>query len=196
VELRVEKPEEVLVPPLPEFSYVCDNEITEAKCKGVCIFRDPDFLSFTSSEVVSTMSLQGIVRSKTRGRKLERWSNYLEKYKVALDGQEFSLSLKLNLVITVYVDGYEVNGVSGDAVVKEYRLVSTKKREDSLVDLLSLKPTLVTLRRHSDYWDLITAYKVTYVDKGVLKELQKLLGVKRMECQTLEVLQGVKVCYL
>ncbi len=196
MELKVEKPEEVLVPPLPEFSYVCGNELTETKCNGVCIFRDPDFLTFTSSEAVSTMSLQGIVRYKTRGRKQERWSNYLEKYKIALDGQEFSLSLKLNLVITIYVDGYEVNGVSGDAVVKEYRLVSTKRREESLGELLSLKPTLVTLKRHSDYWNLITAYKVSYVDKGLLKELQKLTGIKRAECNPLEVVQGVKVCYL
>lgn len=69
MELKVEIPEDVLFPPLPELSYVCSGRITDSKCSGPSIFRDQDFITATASDLIASMSISGLIRTRLRGER-------------------------------------------------------------------------------------------------------------------------------
>ena len=190
----VESPEDVIIPPLQELTFICKNIMTETKCQGPSIFRDPDVLSAMPSDIISLMSIHSLVKYKARGRKLERWENYINKYKINISREEFSLILKLDALLTLYVDGYDFNGVSGDAVIKEFRLAKTMVNDELITELSKIKPKLIVIRNKPNYWNLISAYKVEYIDKNLAKAFSKLNGVRRIECNDIRSIDSTKVC--
>ncbi len=194
VYIIVQSPEDVIIPPLQELTFICKDIITETKCQGPTIFRDPDILSANPSDIISLMSIHSIVRYKVRGRKLERWENYINKYKINITAEEFSIILKLDALLTLYVDGYDFEGVSGDAVIKEFRLAKTTINDELIGELSMIKPNLIVIRNKLNYWNLISVYKVEYIDKSLAKEFSKLKGVKRLECNSIRKIGLTKVC--
>lgn len=194
VYITIESPEDVIIPPLQELTFVCKDIISETKCQGPSIFRDPDILSAMPSDVISVMSIRSLVKYKARGRKLERWENYINKYKINISGEEFSLILKLDALLTLYVDGYDFEGVSGDAVIKEFRLAKTTVNDELINELIKIKPNLIVIRNKLNYWNLISAYKVEYIDKSLAKAFSKLNGIKRLECSNIKNIDLTKVC--
>ncbi|MEM4001019.1 MAG: hypothetical protein QXW86_09775, partial [Saccharolobus sp.] len=66
--LKITSIEDLFIPPLQEYSYLCNGIITDMKCKGMEIYRDSDFIAFTVNDILSSMSLQGLIKMKTRGR--------------------------------------------------------------------------------------------------------------------------------
>ena len=195
IKLIARKVEEIIVPPLPEYSYVCDGEIREAQCKGSMIFRDPDFILITPLDALQSFSLNSIISYKLRGRKLKRWEGYLKKYNIELEGTDTRVLLKNNALLTIYVDGLTVCEVDGEVVIKEYRIVGTDKNVDEGLNALKeLKPDLITVSQR-DIWYLLTAYKVVYITPELKRELSKFVGVKRIECDRIEY-EETTICYV
>ncbi|BBG25466.1 hypothetical protein [Sulfuracidifex tepidarius] len=196
MDLRVGEPEDMLIPPLQEYTYICGDMITENKCSGSMIFRDADYITVNMNDLVSSMSLQGAIRSKLRGRKLDRWLSYLSKYKIEVSPKEFSSVLKLGSVITLYVDGIDVDGVSGDSVIKEIRVVGTGYNFEKIVDgLLELSPRLITVQVRQGVWYMITSYTCLYIDQALKKKLQSFVNLKRLSCKKIEEKEGTRVCF-
>jgi hypothetical protein len=194
VHLVVESPEDVIIPPLQELTFICKDMMTETKCQGPSIFRDPDVISAMPSDIISSMSINSLIKYKSRGRKLERWEDYINKYKINISGEEFSIILKLDPILTLYVDGYDFEGVSGDAVIKEFRLAKTSVNDELIIELSKIKPNLIVIRNKLNYWNLISAYKVEYIDKNLIKAFSKLIGIKRIECNSIKNINLTKVC--
>jgi len=195
VKLIARKVEEVIVPPLPEYSYICEGEIREAQCKGGMIFRDPDFILITPLDALQSFSLYSIINYKLRGRKLKRWENYLRKYNIELEGIDTRVLLKNNALLTIYVDGLTVCEVDGEVVIKEYRIAGTDKNVDEGLNALKeLNPDLITVSQR-DIWYLLTAYKVAHITPELKKALSKLVGVKRIECDKI-VYDETTICYV
>ncbi|NON62368.1 hypothetical protein [Acidianus sp. RZ1] len=196
MDLRVELPEDVIIPPLSEFTFVCDKELSNSKCSERFIFRDMDLVSFSYSDVIYNMSLLSIVRSKTFGRKRARWLSYIKKYKISILPEEFSTIIRTNGLVTIYVDGYELDEVNGEAIIKEIKLVNTGRiQENSIEALTSIKPRLIVISNLSNYWTSITAYKVTYIEQKLKGELSSLSSFKRMDCEKIELKQDTRICY-
>jgi hypothetical protein len=186
----------MVLPPLQEYTYVCGDILTENKCSGPLIFRDPDYVTINMSDLVSSMSLQGAIRSKLRGRKLNRWLSYLSRYRIEVSPKEFSSILKLGSVITIYVDGIDVEGTSGDLVTKEIRVVGTGYNVDKIVEeLTSLSPRLITVQIRQGVWYMVTSYSTTFIDPGLKKMLQSFVNTKRMECKKIEIKGNTRICY-
>ncbi len=195
MKLKVKTLEDLFIPPLKEFSYLCDGILSEVKCKGIEIYRDEDFISFNINDVLSSLSLQSLVRMKTRGRKRDRWLNYINKYKIELEPKEFSLILKLGALFTVYVDGYEIDGTQGDVVIKEFRVTGTGSNVEHIIKVLKeMTPRLIVHEIKQNIWYMITAYKVPYIDNQ-LKKLDKLfLNSDRLECKELNEDLEMRIC--
>ncbi len=197
MDLRVDEPEDVLIPPLQEYTYICGDMISENKCSGSLIFRDADYITVSMNDLVSSMSLQGAIRSKLRGRKLDRWLSYLSKYKIEVSPKEFSSVLKLGSVITLYVDGMDVDGVSGDSVIKEIRVVGTGYNFEKIVDGLSeLSPRLITVQIRQNVWYMITSYTCLYIDQALRKKLQSFVNLRRLCCKKIEKREGMRICFM
>lgn len=195
MKLKITNLEDLFIPLLPEYSYLCNGVITEAKCKGLEIYRDQDFITLTVNDVLSSMSLQGLIRMKSRGRKRERWLKYVSKYKLELESKEFASILKLGTLLTIYVDGYEIDGVEGDVVVKEFRISGTGTNTDHILkSLLEISPRLIISQNKHNIWYMITAYKVPYVDPQLRKVEKMILGADRLECKELIEEENTRIC--
>ena len=193
--LITRKIEEIVVPPLPEYSYICEGELKQTQCKGSMIFRDPDFILITSLDVLQSFSLHSIIDNKLRGRKLNRWETYLKKYNIELEGQDTRILLENNGLLTIYVDGLTVCEVDGEVVMKEYRIVGSGKNvEEELNSLKELKPNLITVSQR-DFWYMLTAYRVTYITPDLRKALNKFVGISRIDCDKIEY-EGTTICYI
>ncbi|BCU68959.1 hypothetical protein [Stygiolobus caldivivus] len=194
MKLKTKRVEEIIVPPLPEYSYICNGEIVTTECKGSMIFRDPDFITIQSQDVLSSFSISSIISMKTRGRKRERWNHYLIKYPLHLERDDTSFILSSNGFLTVYVDGIDICGISGDVVYKEYRVIASKKDfEDKLNEALKLRPNLV-ITEARELWSFVTAFRVLYIEQNLRKELEKILGVTRIECNEITSVDGTVIC--
>ena len=194
MKLKTRRVEEIVIPPLPEYSYVCNGEIVSTTCKGTMIFRDPDFITLQPQDALTSFSINSLLSLKTRGRKYKRWSHYVSRYSISLDGKDFEFLLSLNGLLTIYVDGLDVCGVSGDVVYKEYRVVTTKKDfDEKLGKVIELKPHLVIVEER-DLWIAINGYKVLYIEDELRKELSKLVGVSRLECKEVVEVGTTLVC--
>jgi hypothetical protein len=194
VKLKTKRVEEIIVPPLPEYSYVCNGEIVSTECKGSTIFRDPDFITIQPQDVLYSFSLSSIVSLKARGRKFRRWSHYLNSYHIQLEGADTSFLLSSNGFITIYVDGLDFCGISGDVVYKEYKVITTKKDYDQkLEEMLRVKPHLA-ITELRELWISITGYKVIYIDSTIRKELERVVGVTRIECNRIEERGCTTIC--
>lgn len=184
--------EEILIPPLPETSYICNNEIVQYECKGDIIYRDADYITITPQDVLSSFSLSYILEKKTKGRKLQRWKNYVNKYNIQLDNDDTWLLLRNNAILTLYVDGISVNDIDGEVVMKEYRIVGTGKNfDEEIKEVENVKPNLVVVSQ-KDIWYLITAYKIAYITPELRKALSKYVGVSRIECKEIKD----NICYV
>lgn len=195
VKLIAKRVEEILVPPLPEYSYICGGEIKQSQCKGSIIFRDPDFILITSQEILESFSIRAIINNKLKGRKLQRWVGYIKKYDIELEGQDTRVLLEDNALLTIYVDGISVCDIDGEIVTKEYRIVGSDKNLDgNLKSLKGLKPDLILVTKR-DFWTMLTAYKVIYITPDLRKALSKLVGLSRMECNSIEY-DNTTICYI
>ena len=195
VKLITRKIEEIVVPPLPEYSYICEGELRQTQCKGSMIFRDPDFILITPQDILQSFSLHSVIDNKLRGRKLDRWETYLKKYNIELEGQDTRVLLENNALLTIYVDGLTVCEVNGEVVTKEYRIVgSSKNVEEELNSLKELKPSLIIVSQR-DFWYMLTAYRVTYITPDLKKELSKLVGISKIDCDKIEH-EGTTICYV
>lgn len=195
VKLKPTKPEEVIIPPLPEYSYVCDGEIRQIECKGAMIFRDPDYILINPQDILQSFSFRAILDKKLRGRKLERWENYVSKYNIELEDVDTRVILENNALLTVYVDGLSVCDVNGETVIKEYRVIGTNKNyEDMLASLKNLNPHLIIVNQR-DLWYVITAYRVLYITPELKKALTQLIGLTRLECNKIENNKTL-ICYI
>jgi len=196
VELRTEIPEDLLIPPLPELSYICDGRLTESRCSGISIFRDQDFITATASDMVMNMSVAGLVRTKLRGRKRERWNSYLAKYKIEIEPREFTSILKTGSILTIYVDGIDLDEISGNVVVKEFRVTGVGNSNGVVERLSELEPRLIVVETRGNLWFLVTAYKPVHIDVHLRKAIEKTLHVVRMECDELLRIGNGRICYL
>jgi len=165
------------------------------KCKGMEIYRDPDFIAFTVNDILSSMSLQGLIKMKTRGRKRERWLRYISKYKLELEPKEFSTVLRLGALLTIYVDGYEIEGNQGDVVVKEFRVSGTGSNTDHIRKmLLELSPRLIVIQNKNNIWYVVTGYKVAFVDSQLKKIEKSFVNSDRMECSEIQEEYNTRIC--
>lgn len=194
--LITKRVEELLVPPLPEYSYICDGEIKQSECKGSMIFRDPDYMLITPQDILESFSFYSILNRKLRGRKLKRWENYVSKYQIGIENLDTRIVLRENALLTIYVDGVTVCEVDGETVIKEYRVVGTNKNfEEELGSLKSIKPTLLIVNQR-DPWFMLTAYRVLYITPELRKELSRLVGTSRIECDKIENEDNITICYI
>lgn len=195
MKLKINSIEDLFIPPLQEYSYLCNGIITEMKCKGLEIYRDQDFISFTVNDILSSMSLQGLIKMRSRGRKRDRWLRYISKYKIELEPKEFSTILKLGALFTIYVDGYDIDGISGDVAIKELRITGTGTNTDHIKKFLfDINPRLIIIQNKHNIWYMITAYKVSYIDPQFKKVESLTLGAYRLECQEIEEEMGTRIC--
>ncbi|QKQ99188.1 hypothetical protein GWK48_01165 [Metallosphaera tengchongensis] len=194
MDLKIESPEDVVFPPLPELSYVCSGKISESKCSGQTIFRDQDFITATPSDLISSMSISGLVRSRLRGRKRERWLNYITKYNIEIEPREFSAVLKTGSLVTIYSDGLDFEEVSGNIVFKEFRVSGMGNTYNVLDKLLEIDPRLVIVEIRGNLWYLVSAYKLISMDLHIRKALEKLSNVSRIECDEISSFKGGRVC--
>ncbi|BFH73708.1 hypothetical protein SJAV_16520 [Sulfurisphaera javensis] len=195
VKLKTRNVEELLVPPLPEYSYICNGEIRQTECKGSLIFRDPDYILITPQDVLQSFSFQSIINKKLRGRKLERWKNYIVKYNLEIENKDMRVLLENSALLTVYVDGISVCEINGEVVMKEYRVVgSTKNFDEELKSLKNLNPSLILINQR-DPWYMLTAYRVLYITPELRKELSQLVGLSRIECDKIEY-NETTICYI
>ena len=94
---------------------------------GIKILRDMDCLTFTSSDLVSAMSLRGILDSNASERKRARWYEYIDSNKVSLPREVVSLAFKYSPLISVCVDELDI----GDSSVEfSYVLLFTGMVKD------------------------------------------------------------------
>ncbi|AWR97435.1 hypothetical protein DFR86_07645 [Acidianus sulfidivorans JP7] len=193
MELRIEKPEDLFLPPLGEISYLCNGEVTDTKCSS-SVYRDIDFISATPTDIVYSITLAGIIRSKTRGRKRDRWMYYLNKYNLSITPTEFSVIIKSGSLLTIYVDGMDIDDTYGDIVIKNFRIANNGNYEKSLNELMEINPRLITVNRKG-YWYLIDAYRVDYMDQNLKKIAEKYIGYKRMECKDIKYIKESRICY-
>lgn len=175
-------------------SYICDKEITDTKCYSHSIYRDTDYITVTPSDVIYSMSLNLLIRNKTRGRKRDRWLSYLYRYRLTLDPSEFSAIIKTGALLTIYVDGIDVDEKSGDVVIKNFRITGSGSYENLLNKLLEANPRLVTINK-KDYWFLIDAYKIDYLDLNLKKTVEEFIGYKRMECKEIKTIKELRICF-
>ncbi|MCH4815924.1 MAG: hypothetical protein QXY87_12120 [Saccharolobus sp.] len=193
--LKITSIEDLFIPPLQEYSYLCNGIITDMKCKGMEIYRDSDFIAFTVNDILSSMSLQGLIKMKTRGRKRERWLRYISKYKMELEPKEFSTVLRLGALLTIYVDGYEIEGNQGDVVVKEFRVSGTGSNTDHIRKmLLELSPRLIVIQNKNNIWYVVTGYKVAFVDSQLKKIEKSFVNSDRMECSEIQEEYNTRIC--
>jgi hypothetical protein len=197
MELRVEESEDLLMPPLKEYTYICGDIVSETKCNGSLLFRDPDYVTLNMSDMIMSMSLQGALRSKLRGRKLDRWLSYVSKYRIEVNQKEFASVLKLGSVITLYVDGIDIDGISGDFAMKEIRVVGTGYNVDRIVDaLVELTPRLITVQLRQGVWFMVTSYTSMFIDTAVKKKLFQFINIRRMVCKKIISKEKTRICYL
>ncbi|MCY0849425.1 hypothetical protein [Sulfuracidifex metallicus] len=197
MELRVEESEDLLMPPLKEYTYICGDIVSETKCNGSLLFRDPDYVTLNMSDMIMSMSLQGALRSKLRGRKLDRWLSYVSKYRIEVNQKEFASVLKLSSVITLYVDGIDIDGISGDFAMKEIRVVGTGYNVDRIVDaLVELTPRLITVQLRQGVWFMVTGYTSMFIDTAVKKKLFQFINISRMVCKKIISKEKTRICYL
>lgn len=194
MELKVEKPEDLFIPPLGELTYLCNGEVTDTRCSSHTIFRDMDFITATPSDIIYAMSLHALIRSKTRGRKRDRWLSYIAKYKISLEPYEFSTIIKSGAFLTIYVDGIDIDEIYGDIVIKNFRVTGTGNFENSLERLLEINPRLVIINK-KDFWFIIDAYKVDYLDVNLRKVAEEFTGYKRMECKEIKTVRNSRICF-
>ncbi|MUN29404.1 hypothetical protein [Sulfuracidifex metallicus] len=197
MELRVEESEDLLMPPLKEYTYICGDIVSETKCNGSLLFRDPDYVTLNMTDMIMSMSLQGALRSKLRGRKLDRWLSYVSKYRIEVNQKEFASVLKLGSVITLYVDGIDIDGISGDFAMKEIRVVGTGYNVDRIVDaLVELTPRLITVQLRQGVWFMVTSYTSMFIDTAVKKKLFQFINIRRMVCKKIISKEKTRICYL
>jgi hypothetical protein len=197
MELRVEESEDLLMPPLKEYTYICGDIVSETKCNGSLLFRDPDYVTLNMSDMIMSMSLQGALRSKLRGRKLDRWLSYVSRYRIEVNQKEFASVLKLGSVITLYVDGIDIDGISGDFAMKEIRVVGTGYNVDRIVDaLVELTPRLITVQLRQGVWFMVTSYTSMFIDTAVKKKLFQFINIRRMVCKKIISKEKTRICYL
>ncbi|WP_338604144.1 hypothetical protein V6M85_05780 [Sulfolobus tengchongensis] len=195
MKLKIINIEDLFIPPLQEYSYLCNGTITDTKCKGLEIYRDADFINFTINDILSSMSLQGLIKMKSRGRKRERWLRYITKYKMELEPKEFSTILRLGALLTIYVDGYEIEGNQGDVVVKEFRVSGTGSNTDHIRRMMfEIAPRLIIIQNKNNIWYMVTAYKVAYIDPQLKKIENLFINSYRLDCQELEEESNIRIC--
>ncbi|AWS00164.1 hypothetical protein [Metallosphaera hakonensis] len=194
MELKIEIPEDVLFPPLPELSFICSGKLTDAKCSGPSIFRDQDFIMATASDLISSMSISGLIRSRLRGRKRERWLNYMTKYGIEIEPREFTAVLKTGSLVTIYADGLEFEDVAGNTVFKEFRVTGMGNTYNVLDKMAEIEPRLIVVETRGNLWYLISAFKIIALDQGIRKALEKLIGVSRLECDEITPIKTGRIC--
>ncbi|ARM76082.1 hypothetical protein [Acidianus manzaensis] len=194
MDLKIEKPEDLFLPPLGEITYLCNGEVTDTKCSSTSIYRDVDYISITPSDVIYSITLSSIIKNKTRGRKRERWLSYLNKYKLILDPIEFSAIIKSGSLLTIYVDGIDIDERYGDIIIKDFRIAGSGNYENSLNKIMETNPRLITINKKG-YWFLIDAYKVDYLDLNLKRIAEDYIGYKRMECKEIRFLKESRICY-
>ncbi len=194
MELKIELPEDLIIPPLDEFSYVCDGEITSAKC-STAIFRDEDKIVATPYDIIYSISLENLIKNKTRGRKYNRWSYYVNKYKLSIEPIEFSTTLKTGAVMTIFVDGIDINGTFGDVVIKEFKVSGSRNCEGIINKLIDINPRLIIVKKENFVFT-VSAYKVVYIDKNLQNIMREFLGYKRMECEKIVIKDNTRICYI
>ncbi|BDC19443.1 hypothetical protein [Acidianus sp. HS-5] len=194
MELKIELPEDLIIPPLDEFSYACNGEITNVKCDAV-IYRDEDKIIATPYDIIYSISLENLTKNKTRGRKYNRWTSYISKYKLSIEPIEFSTILKTGAIITIFADGIDINGTFGDVVIKEFKISGIKNCEEIINTLKDINPRLIVIKKESFVFT-ISAYKVAYIDKNLQSAMKEFLGYKRMECEKLVIKNNTRICYI
>lgn len=195
MELRIEKPEDLFIPPLGEISYPCNGEITDTKCSSHSIFRDMDYITATPSDIIYSISLHSLIKNKTRGRKRDRWLTYISKYKLSLEPLEFSVIIRSGSLLTIYVDGIDIDEKYGDVIIKNFRVAGSGNYESSFNKLLELSPRLVVINK-KDYWFTIDAYKIDYLDANLKKAAEEFIGYKRMECKEIRIIKESRICII
>lgn len=194
LELKIDLPEDLVIPPLEEFSYICNGEVTKVKCNNT-IYRDEDKIIATPYDIIYSISLENLVRNKTRGRKYNRWSYYVNKYKLTIEPIEFSTIIRTGAIITIFVDGLDINGISGDVVIKEFKISGSRDCEKIVDKLQDVNPRLIVVKKESFVFT-ISAYKVVYIDKNLQNIMKEFIGYKRMECEKLVIKDYTKICYI
>ncbi|ABP95655.1 MULTISPECIES: hypothetical protein [Metallosphaera] len=194
MELKVEIPEDVLFPPLPELSYVCSGRITDSKCSGPSIFRDQDFITATASDLIASMSISGLIRTRLRGRKRERWLNYMAKYGIEIEPREFTAVLKTGSLVTIYADGLDFEDVAGNTVFKEFRVTGMGNMYNVIEKLAEIEPRLMIAETRGNLWFLVSAFKIIGMDQGIRKVLEKLVNVTKTECDEITQIKSGRIC--
>ena len=195
MKIRAKRVEELILPPLPEYTYICNSEMSQMRCKGSMIFRDPDYITIFPSDILTAFSLSGIISSKLRGRKYERWKGYIKKYGLELQSEDTRFLLSADSFLTIYVDGLDIDGTSGEAVIKEYKLISTDRiQEERVNETLKLKPHLVIVDK-SGLWNSIYAYRVILIEERLRNALKQFIGVKTMlDCKETYSHEATLIC--
>ncbi|MEM0279131.1 hypothetical protein [Metallosphaera sp.] len=195
MELKVESPEDVIFPPLPELSYVCSGKISDVKCSGPSIYRDQDLVTATAADLISSMSVSTLIRTKLRGRKRDRWLGYLSKYGIEIEPREFTTILKTGSLITIYADGIDFEDVPGNVVFKEFRVTGTGSMNNVIEKLMEIEPRLIVAESRGNLWYLVSAFKLVAMDPAIRKALEKLVNVTRLECDEISFLKNGKTCF-
>ena len=195
MKIRAKRVEELILPPLPEYTYICNGEMNRTVCSGNMIFRDPDYITIFPSDVLTAFSLSSIISLKLRGRKYERWKGYIKKYGLELQSEDTRFLLSTDSFLTIYVDGLDIDGTSGEVVIKEYKLISTEKIQEERVNVtMNLKPHLLVIDK-SGFWKSIYAYKIVFMDEKLRNPLKQFIGVKTLlDCKETRTYVTTLIC--
>ena len=131
---------------------------------GLRVLRDMDCITFTSSDLVSAMSLRGILDANASERKRERWYEYMDSNKVTLPKEVVSISFRYSPLVSICVDEMDFGDLS---VEFSYVMLFTgmvKDLNDLVRELLDAKFDVIEVNYR--YGLSVTGKKLIWANKN------------------------------